>query len=172
MINNAIISLSHKEPAKIQGQPFLIGMQTTKLLILGSVSFASHKKLLSSQVSDARALNYVAIIRAINGLTYKLCIHVYVVLPVSLKMTFVNVVVLLICLLNCWVQQQRIFFKIIMFHKILQDPVSVSFTLVPFITSTHGHSIRFVIPFARTDNYKHSFLPRLPLDYGTPCQTN
>ena len=58
-------------------------------------------------------------------------------------------------------QQQKIFLKLIVFHKILHGSVSVLFTFVLFTTSTRGHSMRFVIPFARTDTYKHSFLPSI-----------
>ena len=56
-------------------------------------------------------------------------------------------------------EQRRNFLKLIMFHKILYGLIDISITLTPLSTTTHGHSYRFMTPFARTDTYLNSFLP-------------
>ena len=56
-------------------------------------------------------------------------------------------------------KHRRNYLKLIMFYKILHGLVDASFTLTSLSTSTHGHSQRFVIPFARTETYLNSLIP-------------
>ena len=56
-------------------------------------------------------------------------------------------------------EQRRKFLKLIMFYKILHGLVNVSITFTPHLTSTCGHSHRFVTSFACTDTCLNSFVP-------------
>ena len=70
-----------------------------------------------------------------------------------------SVTSMLVCLRWPLLEHRRNYLKLIIFYKIIHCLVDASFTLTSLSTSTRGHSQRFVIPFARTDSYLHSFLP-------------
>ena len=57
-------------------------------------------------------------------------------------------------------QERRTQCRVTMMYRIVQDLVDIPISTFHHTTSmAHGHSQRFIIPFARTDAYKHSFFP-------------
>ena len=50
--------------------------------------------------------------------------------------------------------------KVIMFYRVVHKWIAVPTTnLQPVISTVRGHNERFLIPFARTQVYRHSFFP-------------
>lgn len=57
-------------------------------------------------------------------------------------------------------QEKRSADRVILMFRIVRGLVAIPTTyLTPTLTTVRGHQKRFLIPYARTDTYEHSFLP-------------
>ena len=63
----------------------------------------------------------------------------------------------------CWptLQQRRADAKLVLVHRIIHGHVEIQAPAYfrPTALTTRGHSLRYYLPFCRTDVYKHSFFP-------------
>ena len=57
-------------------------------------------------------------------------------------------------------QERRAQCKVIMFYRVVHELIAVPTTnLQPVISTVRGHNERFLVPYARTQVYRHSFFP-------------